>query len=155
MAAHSALTGADLHEPKGASTATSGQAYLANGSGSGSWQSLNSANAERIMVTIQDVSTAGSTWVVPAVAGIITQINTVLYAPIATTDCGLSFEIAGAPITDGNITIAFSGSAAGDLDSSSPSAARTLTNTQAIEIISNGASTSPASATVTFVVDVS
>jgi hypothetical protein len=35
--AHSSLTGADLHEPKGAATATSGQVYVADGAGSGAW----------------------------------------------------------------------------------------------------------------------
>lgn len=37
MVDHSTLTDPELHEPKGASTATSGQVYAANGSGSGVW----------------------------------------------------------------------------------------------------------------------
>ncbi len=37
MAAHSTLTGADLHEPKGVASATSGTVYSADGAGSGSW----------------------------------------------------------------------------------------------------------------------
>lgn len=37
MTVHKNLTGADLHEPKGADTALSGQVYVANGSGSGVW----------------------------------------------------------------------------------------------------------------------
>lgn len=35
--AHSTLTGSDLHEPKGVSTANAGNVYIANGSGSGVW----------------------------------------------------------------------------------------------------------------------
>ncbi len=35
--AHSTLTGSDLHEPKGVSSATAGQVYISNGSGSGTW----------------------------------------------------------------------------------------------------------------------
>lgn len=35
--AHSTLTGADLHEPKGAASAAAGTVYIANGAGSGSW----------------------------------------------------------------------------------------------------------------------
>lgn len=35
--AHASLTGSDLHEPKGVSGATSGQVYIADGSGSGAW----------------------------------------------------------------------------------------------------------------------
>lgn len=37
---HASLTGAQLHEPKGADTAIAGTAYVANGSGSGSWSSI-------------------------------------------------------------------------------------------------------------------
>ena len=37
MAQHSELTGTDLHEPKGVASATSGQVYVADGEGSGSW----------------------------------------------------------------------------------------------------------------------
>ena len=39
---HSALTGNALHEPKGTSTANSGETYVANGSGSGLWQPIHS-----------------------------------------------------------------------------------------------------------------
>lgn len=38
--AHSALTGTDLHEPKGAATAVSGSTYVSNGSGSGSFAKI-------------------------------------------------------------------------------------------------------------------
>lgn len=38
---HSALTDPYLHEPKGASTASSGDIYLANGAGSGAWTSAH------------------------------------------------------------------------------------------------------------------
>ena len=38
---HPALTDPYLHEPKGASTASSGDIYLANGSGSGAWTSAH------------------------------------------------------------------------------------------------------------------
>ena len=38
---HSALSDPYLHEPKGASTASSGDIYLANGSGSGAWTSAH------------------------------------------------------------------------------------------------------------------
>lgn len=38
---HSSLTGSALHEPKGVATANSGEAYVANGSGSGTWQPIH------------------------------------------------------------------------------------------------------------------
>jgi hypothetical protein len=37
MPDHSTLTGAELHEPKGISLASSNEVYVANGTGSGSW----------------------------------------------------------------------------------------------------------------------
>lgn len=37
MSVHKDLTGADLHEPKGADTATSGKVYVSDGAGSGAW----------------------------------------------------------------------------------------------------------------------
>lgn len=40
MASHSQLSGAELHEPKGAENATSGQVYVADGAGSGAWTTL-------------------------------------------------------------------------------------------------------------------
>lgn len=37
---HSSLTASNLHEPKGAASASSGQVYIADGAGSGSWRYL-------------------------------------------------------------------------------------------------------------------
>ena len=39
---HSSLTGSSLHEPKGAAAANSGEVYVSNGSGSGTWQPIHS-----------------------------------------------------------------------------------------------------------------
>jgi len=38
---HASLTGAQLHEPKGAAAAAQGEVYVANGSGSGNWTSIS------------------------------------------------------------------------------------------------------------------
>lgn len=38
MVSHATLTGADLHEPKGVASATSGRVYVSDGLGSGSWK---------------------------------------------------------------------------------------------------------------------
>lgn len=42
--AHSTLTGSQLHEPKGADTASTGTVYVSNGAGSGSWQSIGTSS---------------------------------------------------------------------------------------------------------------
>lgn len=41
---HASLTGSQLHEPKGADTATLGTVYVANGSGSGSWANVGTSS---------------------------------------------------------------------------------------------------------------
>lgn len=38
---HSAITDPNIHEPKGVSSAAAGKVYVANGSGSGSWQYIS------------------------------------------------------------------------------------------------------------------
>lgn len=42
--AHSTLTGSELHEPKGVATAALGTVYVANGAGSGNWQSISTSS---------------------------------------------------------------------------------------------------------------
>ena len=53
---HSALTDPQLHEPKGASTAASGKVYVANGSGSGTWQFIAGHSYGDLYITGSSVS---------------------------------------------------------------------------------------------------
>ena len=163
---HASLTGSDIHEPKGANSASSNTLYVANGSGSGTWQQIASGqintasikNLNQITLNLQldDLATAQSWWVVCPLAGVITKIYTVLHKAIATADVVLTPQIAGTNITNGAITIATSSSAAGDVDVATPTGARTVTAGQAIEIAGDGGTnTSTAVATVTILVDVS
>lgn len=101
---------------------------------------------------ITTVSTGGSYFVVCPYAGDIKKIYTVLDGTIATADAAITFEIGGTAVTGGAITIAYSGSAAGDVDSATPTAANSLTAGQAIEMITDGASTNAIAAKVTFVI---
>lgn len=49
---HRNLTGAELHEPKGISTASAGQLYIANGNGSGVWDVIETVNPEDIDIPV-------------------------------------------------------------------------------------------------------
>lgn len=65
--AHSTLTGANLHEPKGVAAATSGYVYAADGAGSGSWSDPNTL-VTAVGFSTGDIKTsfkltADSTWV--------------------------------------------------------------------------------------------
>ena len=102
-----------------------------------------------LTVTMADVSTAASVWVVAPTASKITGISSVIDGAIATADAAITTEIGGVAVTGGAITIANSGSAAGDVDTATPTALNTLTANQAIEIITDGASTNTVIATFT------
>ena len=101
--------------------------------------------------TIADISTGASSWVACPCAATIEEIYTVIDGAVTVADAAISFEIGGTAVTGGGITIAYSGSAAGTVDSATPTALNTLTAGQAIEIITDGGSTDAAIAVVTFV----
>jgi len=163
---HANLTGAELHEPKGVAGASVNTLYVANGSGSGTWQkvtatqidatTVNNLNKVVLNVHHDNLSTTSSRFVVAPIAGTIIAIYSVIDSSIATADTVLSFEIGGVAVTNGNITITQSGSAAGDVDSSTPTGNNTVSAGQAIEVISNGGTTtSSAHANISIVIDVS
>lgn len=102
-------------------------------------------------VTMEDVSTAASVWVVSPYAGTIETVYSIINGAIATADAAITIEIATVAVTGGAITIATASSAAGDVDSCTPTAANTVTAGQAIEIITSGASTNTVIGTFTLV----
>ena len=137
--AHSTLTGADLHEPKGVAAANADQIYIANGSGSGAW--TNADNNIYLQLELDDISTASSTWIPSPCTGTISKIQTILHGAISGSDSVITCELNGTLVTSSSITVAQSSSAAGDVDSSTPSGANTLAVGTKIEIITSGAST--------------
>jgi len=103
-------------------------------------QGVPSTPLRYIQGEIADVSTSASSWTVSPIAGTITNIWTVIDGAIATADAGITLEIGGTLVTGSAITIGNAGSAAGDVDNATPTAANTVTAGQAIEIITDGAS---------------
>lgn len=102
-------------------------------------------------VTMADVSTGASVWVVSPYAAKIKKMYSVINGAITGADAAITTEIGAVAVTGGAITIANSGSAAGTVDSCTPTAANTVTAGQAIEIITSGASTGTTIATFTLV----
>lgn len=162
---HNALTGSSLHEPKGVAAAGANTLYSADGAGTGTWQkigvnnintsSIKELNRVYLTYSIPDLNAAASYWMVIPVAGAIVKIWSAIDSALATADNVLTFEIAGVAVTNGTVTITQAGSAAGDVDSATPTAANTLTEGQALEIISNGGTSSTTRCTLTFEIDVS
>lgn len=99
--------------------------------------------------TVPDVSTISSTaYLVAPIAGNIVKVQSVLKGAIATADAVLTTNIAGTPVTSGAITIANAGSAAGDVDSATPTALNLVAVGDLITVITDGASTNAIAAEV-------
>lgn len=146
------------HEPKGISTAASGQLYVADGLGSGSWTNpitdIKNRNLMPLTVSIVDISTAGSYFVANPVIGKIYKAFVCLNNAVTTANTIVSFKINGVAVTGGNITVDFATSGNGVVFSSVPSGANTVATGGSIEVITDGGSDTSCRAMVTLLMDV-
>jgi len=113
---------------------------------------MRTLNDYFINAEIEDISTASSTFVAVPDGGKVIKIITALQGAISNANAALSFEIGGTAITGGGITVAHSGSAAGTVDSSEPTAANRVEEDGTIEIITDGGSTGAKKCLVTLVI---
>lgn len=107
-----------------------------------------SAWKKYVVGEVANISAAASTWTIAPVAGTISKIYSVIDGAITVANAGITFELGGTAVTDGAITIAHSGSAAGTVDSATPSANNVVSAGDAIEIVADGASTDAAKAVI-------
>ena len=113
---------------------------------------MRTLNDYFLTAEIEDISTASSTFVAIPDGGKIVKIITALQGAISGGNAAVTFEIGGTAITGGGITVANSGSAAGDIDSSEPTAANQVEEGGSIEMITDGGSTGTKKLGVTFVI---
>jgi hypothetical protein len=113
---------------------------------------MRTLNDYFLTAKVTDISTAGSTFVAVPDVGNIVKIYTSIKNAITTANAAITFEIGGTAVTNGAITVTQAGSAAGDVDSSTPSAANRVEEGGSIEIISDGASATACEMIVTFVI---
>jgi len=149
---HSALTDPYLHEPKGAAAATSGQVYVANGSGSGTWTTKESLVELSLEGYIENISSASTVYVPIPFSGTVVKVVTVLEASIGSADATITVSNAAAA-SMGTITVAFTGSAAGDVDTLVPSSNNTVAAESFITIATDGASVNTAALRFVVIVD--
>ena len=135
MPLHSALTGTDLHEPKGVAAAAAGKTYLSDGLGSGSWV----VPPYVLNAVIDDVSTASTVYIPVPYAGTVTKVVTVLAGSLTTANAIVTVRNA-AGTSMGTITITQAGSAAGDVDTLLPASNNTFVSDSKIQIDTDGAS---------------
>ena len=149
---HSSLTDPYLHEPKGVATATSGDVYVANGSGSGAWTAKQTLIELSIEGYLEDVSSVEKVYVPIPFAGTVSKVLTVLEAAISSSNSIVTVKnSAGSSM--GTLTITASGSAAGDIDILSPTSNNTVTSDSFITIESDGGSTNTAKLRFVVVLD--
>ena len=146
---HSVITDPDVHEPKDASTASVGQVYVSDGAGSGTWDMNYPLTA---LVVEMDITDVADFYVVAPFACAIEKMYSVISGAIGDADKTFTLSIDGTPVTSGAITVAYSGSAAGDVESCTPSANNTASAGEAIKIAAAGASTGTVSARLTLVI---
>ena len=101
---------------------------------------------------ITTISTAGSTFVPIPDGGRVIKIITSIKNAITSADAALTWEIGGVAMTDSAITITQSGSAAGDVDTSEPTALYNVESDGTIEMITDGASSTACECIVTFII---
>jgi hypothetical protein len=144
MALHKDLTGAELHEPKGADTATANEVYIADGSGSGNWTDRFDGHLIRnlywLTEEVQDVSTANSNaWFYVPVQSELIEIACITTAALTTANATLSVYINGVLFAD-SLTLTQSGSVSGTLHRVAISTGNTIPQYSVIEIRSDGGS---------------
>ena len=150
--AHSTLTGSDLHECKGAGSASINTVRVADGSGSGTWQKIAAAqidstikNINKGVVTgfISDTASAtvsqNSVYIVLPYACTVTKVHSVTMAAVNGDTILTVANNAGTSM--GTITIVSAGAAAGDVDTLTPASNNTFTAGEKISISSDAAGT--------------
>ena len=104
---------------------------------------------KQITVSIGDVSTASSVYIVPRFAGTIVKITLVIGADLSGSDGVLIFHINSVEILTSVIPV-FASSVAGDIAQSTPTGANVITASDAIEIENVGNTTNVSIGVVTF-----
>ena len=111
---------------------------------------MRTLNDYFIQAKIEDVSTAGQIYIPVPDGGRIIKVITSLNGAIATADAVLTVKTAEG--TAGTVTIGYSGSAAGDIDTLLPTTNNGVLEDGAIEIETAGASTNTVSVDIVVIV---
>ena len=98
----------------------------------------SSVNEFLLTLDIADGSADATYYLVSPYAGTIKKIYTVTDGAVGTADITVTGKIGSTAITDGAVTIATSGSAAGDVDSVTPSAENVITAGAAMNFVVAG-----------------
>lgn len=113
---------------------------------------MRTLNDYFLTVQLTDVSAPSSVNVAVPDDGNIIKIISVLGGAITTANSAVTTSINGTTVTGGGFTVAFSGSAAGDIDTATPTALNSVKEGDYITITSDGGSSTTQPITVTLVI---
>lgn len=149
MPVHSSLTGSDLHEPKGISSASADTVYVADGAGSGTWEKItndslagDTVRLRHLSAVLPDVSTSSYILVPLPDECTVTSIVMILGNAITVANAAISVERGNGSSLGADTTILFSSSDEGDRYVFTPSSNNTFTGTGSyLKISTDGGST--------------
>lgn len=149
MPVHSALSNSELHENKGVSSAADNTVASAT-SNATVWRKVNddmidtssifTINKMALQAVIDDVSTAGTVYIPMPFDCTVEEVITALGGAITVADATVTCRNHGGT-SMGTLTIAYTGSAAGDVTNLVPVANNTFTSGERMSIETDGAST--------------
>lgn len=116
----------------------------------GSIETAGNQSLKKVYLTVDmtDISTPSTVYLPSPVAGTITKITTIINGAIATANSIITSKIGATAITNGAITVAYSGSAAGHIDSATPTALNTVVVGSNINFTTDGASSNVVRTTI-------
>lgn len=157
---HNTLTGVELHEEKLVSTAgtgDTGKVVTPSGTVANTGELRNLVFTEINSKThsqdlyIKDISTASTDYVVAAYNGTLTNVWSVIDGAVAAGgDTTLTIKINNISVSPSDIVITQSGSAAGDVDTVTPTTLNTFSQGDTLEVVGDGGAGTNVDATVTF-----
>jgi hypothetical protein len=146
---HKDIPSAQRHEPKGIEASSSGEVYVSDGTGSGDWENNRTDSYSGV---IADISTAETIYIPIAYAGEVVRVITVIDTAISAADATVTPKDSSGN-SMGDITVEYSGSAAGDVDTLTPASNSTVTNNDYITVETDGGSTTASKCYVTVIVE--
>jgi hypothetical protein len=137
---------------------TSGDVIYVNASDGSAWYEVTSSagvvtsapiGADTFILTgqITDISTAGQVYIVSPVAAEVVSVSSVINTAITTADATLTVKTAAGTV--GTITVAYSGSAPGDVDTLAASSNTAVAAGATVEIETDGGSSTASVAQIT------